>query len=458
VYLVRTTRTRVLELAGLTIVVVAQAYLFARPIHTAVNYDEAVYLAALDALRHGQALGSDVFAAQFPGFYDLLRSLSYITGVGVTGIRLGLLAITLLGTIGGWLVGRRYGGPIGGLLVAAFLTIAPPLDLFGFQMIADTPALALMLLSAGLATLAGPAAAVAAGVVFGCALSVKLTAITILPVLALLLRRRARFALGGFAFVAVALTAAHVTALGNLWTSGVTYHSKARSTPAVIPHPHRQILEQIPHGTPFFVLAIGAAVLAAILAIWNRRLPVWALWAWVALSVVFLFLHAPLHYNHLVVFPFSLAVAAGATIGAALKRAPRPVSVVCSALLTVAVGAGWIQQLHRVDLVSAREPQSNVAAARALQRLTAPNAITIDDRPIISFLAHRRVDGALVDIALLRFETGSLTDSKVIHDMRSVRAVVVSRVLKRRPVVLRYLATHFDLRYNRGGVRIYTRR
>jgi hypothetical protein len=73
-------RGRAVELALLGAILVSQWILFARPVHSAVNYDEAVYLAALDALRHGQALGSDVFAAQFPGFYDLLRGLSYLTG------------------------------------------------------------------------------------------------------------------------------------------------------------------------------------------------------------------------------------------------------------------------------------------------------------------------------------------------------------------------------------------
>jgi hypothetical protein len=249
----------------------------------------------------------------------------------------------------------------------------------------------------------------------------------------------------------------HLGGLGELWSSNVTYHSDARNTPAVIPHPHRQILEQIPHRTPFFVLAIVAAALAVALALRYRRLAVWPLWTWVVLGVAFLFFHAPLHYNHLVLFPFALAVAAGATIGAALERVAKPVLIACCVLLTVIVGAAWVQQLHRVDLVQAREPQSNVDAARALDRLTPPGSLTVDDRPIISFLAHRRVDGALVDTALLRFETGSLTDSKVVRELQSVRVVVVSRVLARRPAVVRYLATHFKLRYNRGGVRIYTR-
>ena len=100
-------------------------------------------------------------------------------------------------------------GPVGGLLAAAFLAIAPPLDLFGYQVIADTPALALMVLALGLATLSAPAAAVAAGVVFAASLSVKLTAVTVVPALLWLLRRRLVPALAGFGVVAVALLLAH---------------------------------------------------------------------------------------------------------------------------------------------------------------------------------------------------------------------------------------------------------
>jgi hypothetical protein len=448
---------RKVELGLLAVIVAAQAYLFAQPIHSAVNYDESVYLAAVDALRHGQALGSQVFAAQFPGFYDLLRGISYITGVTATGIRAGLLVITLLGTIGGWLVGRRFGGPAGGLLAAAFLVIAPPLDLFGYQVIADTPALALTLLSLGLATLGGPLAAIVAGLVFGAALSVKLTAVTALPALVWLLRRRLVPAAAGFAALVVALVVAHVGAIGDLWTSGVTYHSNARSTPSVIPHPHRQILDQIPHGTPFFVLAVLAVVLAVAFFALRRPLHVWPLWTWVVLSVAFLFVHAPLHYNHLIVFPFTLAVAAGGTLGAAVERLPRTFALGALAVLALAVAAGLVQQKHRVELAKTPEPSSNVAAARALDRLTPPGALVVDDRPVISFLAHRRVVGALVDLAFLRWETGSLNDNAVIRDVRDARAVVVSRALRGRPKVLAYVRSHFVRKYDAGGVAIWVR-
>jgi hypothetical protein len=446
-------RARTAEIALLALILVAQALLFGRLLHSATNYDEGVYLAAVDALRHGQQLGSDVFAAQFPGFYDLLRGLSYATGLSVAGMRAGVLVVTLLGTIGGWLVGRRYGGPTGGILVASLLVIAPPLDLFGAQVIADPPALALTVLSLGLATIAGPAAAVGAGVIFGVALSVKLTALTAGPTILWLVRWRLRPAFAGFLGFLVALLLAHVTALGDLWTSGVTYHDKARTTPAVIPHPHRQILDQIPHTTPFFVLALVAIAATVVCGVLRKPLGTWPLWVWVALSVVFLLVHEPLHYNHLIDFPFTLAVASGASLGALLRRVPWP----ATAVVGLAVAAGFVQQWHRVAEARTPEPASNIAAARSLARLTPPGALIVDDRPIISFLAHRRVVGPLVDLALLRFETGSLDDTKTIANLKNARAVVVSRTLRVRPVVLDYIRAHFTQRYAEGGVTIYVR-
>jgi hypothetical protein len=451
------TRARLAELSLLALVLVAQGVLFARPIHSATNYDEGVYLAAVDALRHGQALGSHVFAAQLPGFYDLLRGLSFVTGIGVAAIRAGLLAVTLAGTIGGWLVGRRFGGVAGGLLVAALLTVAPPLDLFSYQVIADTPALALTVLALGLATLPGTAAVIAAGALFGTALSVKLTALTAAPALLWLLRGRLVPAFAAFAGFLVVLLAAHAGALGDLWTSGVTYHDKARSTPAVIPHPHRQIVDQIPHTTPFFVLAIVAVVIGVAFLALRRPLGVWPLWSWVVLAVAFLLVHKPLHYNHLVEFPFTLAVAAGATIGAALQRWRPPLRQVLAGTLALVLVAAFVQQWRRVGLALGGEPSTNTAAAQALERLTPPGSLVVDDRPIISFLAHRRVVGQLVDLAFLRWETGSLDDAEVIGALRQARAVVISRALRERPAILTAVRQRFHGAYNSGGVRIYIR-
>ena len=433
-------------------VLAAQAWLFARPIRSQTNYDEAVYLASLDTLRHGQTLGSDVFAPQLPGFYDLLRAIAAFTGATVVGVRAGLLAVMLLGTIGAWLVGRRFGGVPGGLLAAALVVVAPPLDRFGFQVIADTPTLALTALALGLATLTAPVAALAAGAVFAAAVSVKLTAVTALPAFVWLLRRRPWHAAAGAAVVGLVLLALHARAVPELWESGIAYHQDARDVGS-IPGARRQIVHQISARTPFFWLAIAAGATAAFCAALRRPLRIWPLWTWVALGLAFLLWHRPLHYNHLVVFPFTLAVATGATLGAALPRR----RLVYGAAATVLVVA-YVQQVRSVEDVNVPEPEARLRASRALERLVPPDALTIDDRPSISFFAHRRVVPELVDTAALRFDTGSLTDEDVIRELPRARAVVVSRVLALRPRVLRAVRQDFVLRYDRDAIRIYVKR
>ena len=171
-------------------VLALQVLLLGRLLHNGTNFDEGVYLAAVDALRHGQQLGTDVFAAQFPGFYDLLRVAAAAAGASITGIRAVLIGVFCLGTVGAWLIGRRFGGTPGAALTAGLFVVAPPLDLFGSQVIADTPALALTVLAVGLATVGGPVAAVGAGIAFALGLSVKLTAVTAVPPLIWYLRRR----------------------------------------------------------------------------------------------------------------------------------------------------------------------------------------------------------------------------------------------------------------------------
>jgi hypothetical protein len=449
-------KARIAEITLLAAILAAQAFLFARPIHAGATYDEDVYLAALDALRHGQALGSDVFAAQWPGFYDLMRAVSYVSGVSVVGVRAGLLAVYVAGTIGGWLAGRRFGGPIGGLLAAGLLVVAPPLDLFGYQVLADPAELSLAALALGVSTLGGSAAAIGAGALFGAALSVKLTAVCVAPAILWLVWRRLPLALGGFAVVFGGVLLAHVSAVGSLWASGVTYHEHARSTPDVIPHPYRQIFDQMPHSTPFFLLAVLSILVGLAFFALRRPLDAWPLWSWVVFALAFLFVHQPLHYNHLIELPFTLAIAAGGTLGAAVQRLGRP-GLAAVGLVGLAIAAGWVQQLHRVDLARTPEPAANVAAAHALSRLTPPGTLTVDDRPIVSFLAHRRVVGQLVDLAFLRWETGSLTDAKAIRDLRPAGAVVVSRALRARPRILAYVRANFHRRYARGGIDIYVR-
>ena len=433
--------------------VTAQALLFARLVGTDTDYDEGVYLASVDALEHGQRLGEDVFAPQPPGWYLLLRLISFAGADSVRGFHVGMVIVAIATCLAVYLVGRAIAGPLSGLAAAALLTISPPFPLFAHRVLADIPPLGLALFSFWLACGArerrSPALAAAAGAVLALAVCVKPNAVLAAPsILVLLLwersgRGRAFLgALGGAAVVAAALLLAYRDVLSELWASVVTYHREARDTPAVIDKTH-ELVTFLNWRTPFAWLVV-AGLAASILLLRRRRLDaVWALWLWAAISTAFLVVHHPLHYNHLLTLSVVLAVPAGVALGELGRRLRRPELAV--GLLAVLLVAGYVQQQRRAGLDDIPEEANLVAAAALLARETQPDELVVSDHSIVPFLAGRRVAGPLVDTARLRFQTGSLTDAKVLAELEAydVRAVVAGRAFAGRPALLRALEQRY---------------
>src|SRR5438034_1990402 len=106
-------------LAALAAVPVVVAY--ARPLHTAPNYDEEVYLATMRELRHGHAIG-DVFLSQPPGFGWFLDAVG-VVATSLESVRAVMIVIALLGCLAAWFIGRRAGGSLGGAIAAGTLAI-----------------------------------------------------------------------------------------------------------------------------------------------------------------------------------------------------------------------------------------------------------------------------------------------------------------------------------------------
>jgi 4-amino-4-deoxy-L-arabinose transferase-like glycosyltransferase len=435
------------------VLVAAQALLFGRLVGTDTDYDEGVYLASVDALEHGQRLGEDVFAPQPPGWYLMLRLLSLAGADSVRGFQLGMVVVAIATCLAAYLVGRAIAGPLSGLAAAALLTIAPPYPLFAHRVLADIPPLGLALGSLWLAWEARERRSVAlatmAGAVLALAVCVKPNALLAAPnVLVLLLwdrsgRGRAFLgALGGAAVVAAALLLAYRDVLSELWASVVTYHRDARDTPAVIDKTH-ELVTFLNWRTPFAWLVV-AGLAASIMLLRRRRLDaLWALWLWAAISAAFLVVHHPLHYNHLLTLSVVLAVPAGIALGELARRVRRPELAV--AVLTVVLVAGYVQQQRRVVLDDVPEEANLVAAAALIARETQPDELVVSDHSIVPFLAGRRVAGPLVDTARLRFETGSLTDAKVLRELEEydIRAVVAGRAFSDRPELMRRLGERY---------------
>jgi len=104
-----TSKRSTVELGLLALIVGAAAAVYVRSIHSALAYDEGNYLASLDALRHGQHLGSGVFLDQPPGWYLLLQGIGATFGNTVTGVRTGMLVLALLGLVAAWAAAGALG-------------------------------------------------------------------------------------------------------------------------------------------------------------------------------------------------------------------------------------------------------------------------------------------------------------------------------------------------------------
>ena len=462
-------RPIVWEGLALAVLVAAQAALFGRLVGNRTDYDEGVYLTSLDALEHGQRLGEDVFAPQPPGWYLLLRLISLAGADTVRGFHIGMVVVAIATCFAAYLLGRAIAGPVAGLAASALLTIAPPFPLFAHQVLADVPAVHAR--AAGvLGRLGGTGAALRRARSGG--------------------GRRARAgdhgeaerrtrdpdrscccssgsgpgrgralvaALGGAVLVGLVFALAYRDVLGELWESVVVYHRDARDTPDVVDKWH-ELTTFLNWRTPFAWLVV-AGLVASVLLLRRRQVgAVWALWAWAAVSAAFLAYHHPLHHNHLLALPVALAVPAAVALGTlALGSRHRPLAI---GALAVVLAAGYVQQQRRVTLDIVDERPELVRAAELMQRETEPDDLVVSDQPIVPFLADRRVAGPLVDTAVLRFQTGSLTDAEVMAVLREydVRAVVADRAFLGRPALLERLGSEYRLLDPDEPVRMYVAR
>ncbi len=143
------------EALGLAGLLAVAALVYSRGVDAAANYDEGVYLASLDALRHGQELGTDVYASQPPGFYVLLQGLSLLPGDGVEGIRVAFVLVALLGLVAAYAIGRKLAGVWGAFGAAALLALTAPWPVQAARVQADTASVALSLCAIAVAFYAG---------------------------------------------------------------------------------------------------------------------------------------------------------------------------------------------------------------------------------------------------------------------------------------------------------------
>jgi 4-amino-4-deoxy-L-arabinose transferase-like glycosyltransferase len=441
-------------------------------VNRAPDYDEGVYLAAVDAMRHGQELGRDIFTAQPPGFYHLLELGSYVFGNTENGVRSVIVVCALLGCLGAYLVGRMVAGVTVGVVCSLILAVAPSYATFSGRVSADLPATALLVVGLAVAYRARSRTDAwlwgGAGLLCGLALTIKLSAVAIAPSLVLLvLQARAprwRAALAGIIGSAAPwalLIVLHHGSLGALWDGAVGYHTDARGVAGGgLTANFEQIRRSYDLRNAFTWLVL-AAIPIAVVARNRLQLRTFApLLVWTGASFALLLWQRPLHDNHLVLLAAATSLPVGVILGSAAAGFDRRnARVVVLAALGLYLAAALVQQ-HR-QLARNQVPLSPdlVWAIGQTRTHSRPSELVVSDNQLIAYLAGRRVPGRLVDAAVLRFDARSLTNQEVEHEIaaKRIRLVVAARAFTQRPRLTQWFAAHFPHRAERGHATVFWR-
>jgi 4-amino-4-deoxy-L-arabinose transferase-like glycosyltransferase len=443
---------------------IAAGLVFTRALGTRTNYDEGVYLASLDAMRRGQALGSELYTSQPPVFYWLLRALAAPFGSSIPDIRLAFALFATVGVAAAVTLGWRLYGPPAGVAAGALLAIGIPFPTFASTVAADVPAMTLGLLSLVLLAFALPRAApwpwaAGAGAVLALAVLTKLLAAPFaVPFVALVLAARAGRrvlppALLGVALATSIVLVANIGAIGDIWRQVVTDHTEARNLGTFSGNVD-QITTLFEPRTPFAWL-VPLGLLAFVLSRPARA--TWPLWTFVPAAVGFLVFVRPLTDHHLVLLSVACAISAGPSLALAIGSLRRTPQLAATAALVLFVCAGLYQEqrrLHRNDLP---EPPEVTWAVDAIARATSPDALVVTDLPIVLFRTGRPTVGSLVDISNTRVSGGTLTAAEVNAEIRRTNpaAVLVGRMLKFLPPVVAELERRYRFSVRCGSATLF---
>jgi 4-amino-4-deoxy-L-arabinose transferase-like glycosyltransferase len=449
------------------LVAAASALVFTRALGTRTSYDEGVYLASLEALRHGQELGSDVYTSQPPAFYWVLRGLAAPFGTSIAGIRVGFALLAVVGVAASIVVAWRLYGPPAGVAAGALVAIGPPYPSVAPTVAADVPAVALGLVSLALVTFAVRRNAsrtwsTGAGAVFALAVLTKLLAAPfVVPFTALVLAARAgrrvlpTAVLGAGALTAVVL-AAHAGALGDIWTAVVTDHTGASKLGSFSENA-RRIRDLLEPRTPFGWL-VPAGLIAFVA--FKRARSTWPLWTFPPAAALFLLAVRPINDHHLVLLSIACAIAAGPSLALAIGGFGRVARLAAASCLAILVTAGIYQEQRRLHHNDVAEPAEVTWSVKAVQSATMPDAVVVTDQPIVVFRGRRQTFGPLVDVSSTRVTGGTLTGPEVLADIDRAQpeAVLVDRMLRFLPVVLAGLDRRYRARVRCGMATLYLRK
>jgi 4-amino-4-deoxy-L-arabinose transferase-like glycosyltransferase len=441
------------EAGALALVLAAVAYVATRNLHTYPNYDEGNYLGSLDALRHGQALGKDVFLDQPPGWYLLLVAVSYPFGNSIVGVRTGLAVVALTAVVAAYFGGRLVGGPVAGVVSAAVMAVARPFASLVATVESEPASAALAVVAVVLAAYAyrnrfRPWLAFASGVALAASAAVKLPGLTAaLPIAGLAvmcgsgpLARRLLMPAAGAAAVCTALVVAYRNALPQIWHGVFVTHARILGSSSTTSNLY-QVERYVDPRTPWGCLFICGGIASIILVVQGReRRLLIALWLWVFPSYAFVLAMHPLSSRHFVFLGVSIALPAGVALGLLVAQLGirRPAGIALALLVALFVAAALVRQKNEIARADTTEPPEIAWAVRALHTHTQPGQLVASDLPIVPYLAHRRMPGQLIDTSIARIADEDLPPAGVLKLIDQTRpdAVIIGRMFQTKPAIV----------------------
>lgn len=414
------------------------------------GYDEGVYWQSLRAMSAGNALFGQVFSSQPPFFLLSVYPFYMLLGQSIWAARIGIAAISLLGLLGAYLMGKAFAGRVGGI-AAMILLIAAPLYLAQSQILqAEAPSTALMLVAVGAACAwwehpggrRGLAWAIVCGVALPLSILTKLLSVTALVPIGLLIlarlwqirqqqpgtRAKSLIPIIAAIIVCVATTlvvlAPYFGSFHAAIQQAISFHTAAKA--ALIGEEAGN-----PHILGQFLLANAALALAAafgaLIALLRRDWRVIPLIAWFVVTFAVLLVQVPLFPRHAIaLLPPMIGMAVMAlhtlpsldelrsTIPTAKLAAPLAAFLMLIVIVTGVVSDyGRYQQLSRQANSSSTRLEARIA--NDIQQATAPGQQVITDEQFIAALAQRNVPPFLVDTSMVRIVSGYLTLPQLIQ-------------------------------------------
>ena len=408
-----------------------------------IDYDEGVYWQSLRAMAHGHPLFGSVFSSQPPMFLLSVYPFYMIFGQSLSAARLALIFFSLVGVTGAYVAGRALGHRIIGTVACLLLSLDPLYEHSVHVLQAELPSIALQLWAVACAAHVMHAnerrrgwLATSAGVLLGCALLMKLSAIAALvPVVLYLgapfasrwLDGRQRMwtliyelapTLGllaaGLLGVIVLMLIPFAGQLDTVYDQVVRFHFVAREASS---HPLRENLQLI----RLVLLAaplIYIAVLALLVIVWQRMWVSVPLICWALTAFTTLALQQPLWDHHIVLLTPPLALISGCGVVAAWQiftglgrqRAGLAITLI---LLVLAGGASLMIDWRRNSSANAPLPLRTVEMAMAVRGVSAQDEVVLSDDQYVAALANRDLPPQLVDTSFVRIASGYLTEAQL---------------------------------------------